>query len=71
MQWLNPFQDMSREVKGTLLMVAGLVVLLNTLGIFAQLLKLLVVAGAVYIFLYGLYLSGYYKYIANMVKKNK
>jgi hypothetical protein len=69
MQWLNPFQDMSREAKGALLMIAGLVLLLNTAGIFAQLLKLLVVVGSIYIFLYGLYLSGYYKYITTMVSK--
>jgi hypothetical protein len=69
MQWLNPFQDMSRDAKGALLMVAGLVILFNTLGIFAQLLKVLVVLGSLYIFLYGFYLSGYYKYIQHMLNK--
>ncbi len=68
MQWLNPFQDMSREVKGTLLMIGGLVILFNSLGIFAQLLKLLVIVGSIYIFLYGLHLSGYYKQIAKLTK---
>lgn len=67
MQVINPFKDMSRETKGILLMLTGLVILLNTLGIFVKLLQLLIVCGSLYLVLYGFYLSGLYAYMIRMI----
>lgn len=71
MQIINPFKDMSRETKGILLMITGLIVLFNTLGIFTKLLQLLIIGGSLYLVLYGLYLSGLYHTLMRMITQKK
>ena len=56
---------------GLLIMGAGILLLLYTLGIMEQAFTILLAAGSVYLILYGFYKSGLYTLAKKLITKKK
>lgn len=57
----------SNQVKGLLIMGAGILLMLNSLGIIEKGLNAVVIAAAILMVLYGFFIAGYYQ---KFFKKN-
>lgn len=65
------FMKLSNMVKGILLIVGGVIVLLNTLGIATATLNTLVLLGAIGMIVLGIYLSGAYQKMYALLTEEK
>ena len=65
---LNKLSD---QQQGILMMVAGVVLLLHSLGILQRGLGLLIVVAGALLLYYGVKMAGYEKYIMRLFKKGK
>jgi hypothetical protein len=66
---MNRFFDaIPHQIKGIVIMVIGILLLLNSLGIIEKGLNALVIAAAILLILYGFVVSGFYQ---KMFEKNK
>ena len=62
------FHDWSDVVKGNLLMLAGIILLLNALGVTMRVIFYLTIAGSILMIIYGFVQAGYYRKIMDMFK---
>jgi hypothetical protein len=65
------FHNPSDTIKGTILMLAGIVLLLNTLGITLKIIYILTLCGAISMIAYGFFQAGYYTKIVELFNKRK
>ncbi len=65
------FERLNKVTRGIVLIVTGSIILLYSLGIFSQRLSLFVMAIAIGMIAYGVYLIEGHKKIMNMVKGKK
>lgn len=63
------FKDLSDSGKGLLLMFAGFILLLNTLGIIQRGLDLIIIIAALYMIVYGFIKAKYHQKIMILIKK--
>ncbi len=63
--------NLSDMTKGILLIVAGVILLFNTLGIAHGTLNTIVLLGAIGMILIGIYMSNAYQKIAQLITKEK
>lgn len=68
-------EDMScmstRTLRGTILLVVGLILLLHSVGLFQQSLNLLIIIGSIALIAYGAVLSQLPQYIMRLIKGHK
>lgn len=64
----NFFHSLSDTVKGNLLILAGIVLLLNALGVTLKLIYVLTLIGSICMIVYGFVQAGYYHTIIEMIK---
>ena len=65
------FNGLSDVIKGNLLILAGLVLLLNTLGLTIKAIYFLMLFGSICMIIYGFIQAGYYHKIIGMIKGKK
>jgi hypothetical protein len=64
----NILHDLSDTIKGNLLIFAGIILLLNTLGLTMRIIYILTLCGAIFMILYGFIQAGYHSKIMNIIK---
>lgn len=64
----NFFHNLSDVLKGNLLILAGIVLLLNTLGVTMKALYVLTLCGSIFMIVYGFVQAGYYHKIMGIIK---
>lgn len=65
----NVLHNLSDTIKGNLLILAGIVLLLNTLGVTMKIIYILTLCGSIFLIIYGFIQAGYYAKIMNMIKR--
>jgi hypothetical protein len=65
----NALHDLSDTIKGNLLIAAGIILLLNTLGVTAKLIYALTLCGSVFMIIYGFVQAGYYAKIMDLIRR--
>jgi arginine exporter protein ArgO len=67
---MNNFMcNLSDTIKGNLLIIAGIILLLHTLGITMKIIYILTLVGSIFMIIYGFVQAGYYERIVNMIRK--
>ena len=62
-------KNLTKEQKGIILMLVGLILMLFSLGVLEKLLSYVIIAGSIAMIAYGFVLSGYGKKIMQLIKK--
>ena len=62
------FNSLSDAIKGNLLILAGIVLLLHTLGVTMKAIYFLTLFGSIFMIIYGFVQAGYYHKIIEMIK---
>jgi hypothetical protein len=68
-KYMKIFYYLSDTIKGIILIAAGTVLLLDTLGLATKILHTIVLIGAVAIIIYGIYLANIHTYVYNLFSK--
>lgn len=63
--------NMSNTIKGNVLIISGIVLLLNALGVTLKVITLLTIVAAVFMITYGFVQAGYYHMIMEKIRGNK
>lgn len=63
------FKNLSDATKGYILMAAGLILLLHTMGVLEKWLGYILVLGALFMMIYGFVVSGLYDKCLKLLKK--
>lgn len=66
---MNFFHSLSDTVKGNLLILAGIVLLLNALGITLKVIGYLTLIVSIFMIVYGFIQAGYYAKIMELITK--
>jgi hypothetical protein len=64
----NFLENLSDTIKGNLLILGGIILLLNTLGVTIKIIYILTLCGAIFMIIYGFLQAGYYTKIMSMIK---
>jgi hypothetical protein len=65
------FKDLSDTIKGVLFIIAGLILLLHTLGIIQRGLDILIIGLSIYMIIYGFIKANYHQKIILLIKGKK
>jgi hypothetical protein len=67
---MNLFKNLSPLTKGSLLMIAGFLLLLHTMGILASWIYYLLILGSIFMIVYGFFMAGLHHKIEKLIRKN-
>jgi uncharacterized membrane protein len=68
---MDCLHNISDTIKGNILIVAGIILLLNALGITLKVITILTIIAAVFMIIYGFVQAGYYHMIMEKIRGNK
>jgi hypothetical protein len=67
----NLFENIPHTVKGTALMIAGLLLLLHTLGVLTSWIYYFLIGGSIFMIVYGFFLAGLPHKIECLISKQE
>jgi hypothetical protein len=68
---MNFWTNLSDVQKGTIFLIGGIVLLLNTLGVLTCWLRTLIIIGAIVMIIQGFLMTGYHKKLMDIFNKQK